>query len=1851
MRTNFAETLLWQLVLAVTLAAVATVGYGQQVSEDDKRDVFASVALPGQSKTLLPNGQWLLLGGEAKGSPTSVVQVYDAATPATLLLSSMGAPRAGHTATVLPDGRVLILGGTGVDNRIVESVQVFDPATATFVELQIAGVTPRTEHTATLLTDGRILVAGGISASGQVQRDAQLIDTLTWQVETLDAELDAPRFGHLAALMPASSVLLWGGFGSANQPLTSALLFAPGLEQFFPIPPLEVADALARLSEPGAPAVTGAIPPSGAIDVAIDGRLSVRFSTPLQPPSLNAETVVLYGPAGVVSTKVVPTEGGLLLFITPAQDLFPGSQYTLFLSGAVDANGERLPLSAISFRTASIAPSTLHPTRPATQLPTGDRNGGSNNSNGSGMVVANETTAAAAASAAPDAQSPDRNKVAPSTDDDEEWIPGPAQFHGDWRAHRKPPQLSKAKPPVASAGVTALSGLVLRLNGIPLANVTLSVGSRSAKTDADGFFLLTDIPAGKQTLTIDGVTANRTDASYGLFESVVEVRAGQTNELPYTIWMPKLDTQHTIKIPSPTTEEVVLTTPRIPGFEVHLPKGVVIRDRAGHIVTEVGITAVPLDRTPFPQPFMDFPVYYTVQPGGAFIQGLDGTKVESARLVYPNYTQLPPGQRADFWLYDPVEKGWYVYGQGAVTADGTRVLPDKGVGLYEFTGGGYSGGSAPVGPGPPPCAADACCGGPAGGPPGDDQGGGGSWKGGGDVGDPACGNTGDPVNLATGLFVQTERDLAIKDVVPLSVLRVYRQNNDLVGTFGKGTSTPYDMYLYTSNPSTFPDLILVLADGGQVKYPRTSGSGITDGVYQHFGSPSPFYGSKIQLGGTGSHLDYVLTMVDGRKFVFYHHLGKLVSFSDRLGNTTTINRPIDGNGNPGAIASIVGPTGRTITFSTNPADGTVNTVMDALGRMFSYTYINQYLSTVSDPEGGVRHYTYDANNRLWKVQDPNGNVSGATRVTIEYDANGRVYRETFADGSTMLFTYTLSGGSVTQTSVTDQRGNVRQVAFNSLGYVTSSTYPVGKPEVQTTTFTRDLTSGLLTTKTDALGRNTGYTYDSFGKLKTVTLLQGTANAVTTTYNYEPTFHQLSSVTDPLGHTWQYTFDSLGNRTAAIDPLGNTTVLGYDGHGKITSVTDALGHTTSAVFDGSDLISITDPLSRTTTLSYDAVGRPFKMVSPMGHVTQARYDNLNRLKQVTDPLSFPVNLGYDANGNLLSSQDQNANPPTNYSYNNLSRRYIKTDALTHQDTTLYDVAGKFMQFTDRKGQVAGASYDNANRVQQIGFGATAVHPTAYQSTIGYTYDAGNRVTDIVDSLSGTVHRNYDGLNRLILEQTPQGSVTYAYYASGMRQTMTVASQPTVTYTYDNANRLTQIQSGTGGSGLGTVGLAYDAANRRQTATLPNGVLITYNYDNANQLTGLAYTKGTTTVGTLTYGYDADGRRNSVGGTLAQIVLPQAVASTSYNANNQMLQWGSQSYSYDLNGNITGDGSKTFTWDSRDQLTALSGSVTAGFGYDGFGRRISKSIGMTATGYLYDGLSLVQELTGTSPKANLLTGRLIDEVFLRNQSGTASNVLADALGSVIGLTDGNGSITSSYAYEPYGATTQAGASNENSQQFTGRENDGTGLMYYRARYYIPNCGRFAAEDPIGIVGGLNKYQYANGGPSNVRDPLGLFGYGFPWGPQPGPVAPATPPQSQGAPCGAASGVRGPDFVAFEVDAYVASAWGIFSRDGDSFVGGGVNYSAPNPLGTNASAVAGWLNSPSVAPGQTNDFLAGYGGGATMAYAGIGGGLMWGSDGSTATVFGVGGGAKPMGTPASPVTATFGLSSNQGNTGICW
>ena len=479
--------------------------------------------------------------------------------------------------------------------------------------------------------------------------------------------------------------------------------------------------------------------------------------------------------------------------------------------------------------------------------------------------------------------------------------------------------------------------------------------------------------------------------------------------------------------------------------------------------------------------------------------------------------------------------------------------------------------------------------------------------------------------------------------------------------------------------------------------------------------------------------------------------------------------------------------------------------------------------------------------------------------------------------------------------------------------------------------------------------------------------------------------------------------------------------------------------------------------------------------PRGQRTRLTWDALNRLTQTTDPRGGTTALTYDGNGNLLSLTDARSNATT-YAYNSMDRVTTRTDPLTRAETYVYDNNGNLTSVTDRKSQTTSLTYDALDRPTQQTFQGGA--------TISYTWDAGNRLTQLVDSVAGTITRTYDGLDRLLTETTSNGTVTYTYDAAGRRAAMAVPGQATISYGYDNADRLTSITQGSA-----VVTFEYDDANRRTRLTLPNGVKTEYAYDAASRLTGLTYKLGTNTLGNLTYTYDAASQRTKVGGTWARTLLPTAVASATYNAANHQTTFSGQTLTYDLNGNLTGDGTNTYVWDVRNQLASISGPLPASFVYDPLGRRQRKTVNGTTTDFVYDGLNPVQEAIGATT-VNLLTGLGIDEYFTRTSGGTTEYLLSEALGSTVALADGSGVVATEHSYEPFGTVTATGTGSGNELQYTGREDDGTGVYYYRARYYHPGLQRFLSEDPIEFMGGdTNLYAYVANDPIGNGDPYGL------------------------------------------------------------------------------------------------------------------------------------------------------------------
>jgi RHS repeat-associated protein len=981
------------------------------------------------------------------------------------------------------------------------------------------------------------------------------------------------------------------------------------------------------------------------------------------------------------------------------------------------------------------------------------------------------------------------------------------------------------------------------------------------------------------------------------------------------------------------------------------------------------------------------------------------------------------------------------------------------------------------------------------------------------VGNCQCLNSpfGSSANYASGNLYDTRDIISTRGTgLPLSFSLSY---NSLDGSFGRlGWNWTHN---YNSKIMVAGDTLILIEGDGKRSFFMNDGTGI-----YHAPQNTGDY-STVELNSG----QYELTKKDGTVYSFDATSGNLLSITDRNGNSITLTYT------NGYLTSVSDAYGRSIGL-TYDSTGRITTVTDFASRATHINYnASGMLSSITDPAGNSWHYTYDPYGKMLSKTDPAGYVT-----TYAYDLHYRISSSTNPAG-----TKTISYGTNNTTTITERDGSVWTYKYDPM---VSAPLEVTGPDNGKTTSTYDANGNLLS-KTEPNGNVTTYTYDSYGNMLSMT--DALNNTATYTYNQ---WGQVTSVTDQQGNVTTNTYDSNGNLISTTDPSGGVTQYQYDSKGNVTSVTTPLGQVTTMTYDQyGNPATVTDPTGSVSTLTYDISGNMLSQTDALGNTTTFEYNVQNQLVNVIDSQGNETSYTYDADGNRTSAMDANENVTfyeynynnqpvrvtdpldnvTTYTYgstgcpscgggtdkltsvtdaNNHIIRYqydpsgrlsTMTDQLGNIETYAYDLNGNLITLTDRKGQVTSYIYDSLNRMTRATY--------ADGSYTTYAYDSTDKVTTITDSISGTITYTYSTANsgmpvgKVINETTSQGSISYTYDTIGRRTSMTATGQPAVYYTYDLNNRLTDINTTINGVNAG-FSLSFDALGRRTEITLPNGLMTNYTYDNASRLLNLEHLNPAQQVlESLTYTYDANGNRISMNRASVTPPWPQPISNTSYNAANQMLTFNDKNITYDANGNMTSVtnscGTTNYTWDVRNRLIGISGyksdcsTLSATFGYDAIGRRIQKTINGTTTQYIYDEMDIIQEKQNGSVTANYIRSLNIDEPLARIKSdGTIRYYQTDALGSVIALTDETGVVKTTYTYDPFGNVTVSGEASDNPFQYTGRENDNTGLYYYRARYYSPDLQRFISEDPIGVEGGINLFAYAKNNPIGFRDPMGLI-----------------------------------------------------------------------------------------------------------------------------------------------------------------
>lgn len=957
-----------------------------------------------------------------------------------------------------------------------------------------------------------------------------------------------------------------------------------------------------------------------------------------------------------------------------------------------------------------------------------------------------------------------------------------------------------------------------------------------------------------------------------------------------------------------------------------------------------------------------------------------------------------------------------------------------------------------------------------------------------DPGDDGPCKSGSPVELASGNFVHSARDLLIAGLGPaIDMMRTYNSRDMRKGPFGNGWVFAFDERLVETT-----DGVQVLAICSKPNGKRDVFTKRADGTYQ----PPPHARESLVK---NSDKSYTLRESGGlvRRF---NADGRLVAITDRNGNTLTL--AYDATGFPTAVTDA---SGRTVQL-TKGADGRVESITDPANRTVRYAYDSVgNLTRFTDPLGNATTYQYDSKRNLVAVSDPRGNKL----MGVTYDAKGRV--ATLLDGAE-TYTYSYLTGP-RRTTRRDTSNNTWTYFYNDTDNLTRLTDPLGNSE----TYTYDVRFNLASF-TDKNGNKTTYTYDAAGNPLTITDALG----ATRTFTYDPSFNRPLTVRDRAGNVSKHEYDSRGNLTKTTNPNGQSTLFQYDSKGQLVAIIDAAGRTTrfeysvhgnltrltdpsgagsSATFDTlGNVLVVTDAEGRQTSHTYDAnlrlthtgdarggqtvrefdaAGNIVAATLPDGARTTYEYDSFNRLTKATNPLNQATTFAYDRRNNLTSQTDAKGQQ-IRFTYDAVDRLVLKNRPDGGINYT-YDRVGNLLTITDADSSVS-FTFDASNRLTDARTGSSSHQPT---TLIRFTYDAnGNRRT-MTDPTGGVTNYEYDALSRLTSLTDPSSQIyRFTYDAASRRKQISKPAGAATVYTYDDANHLVTLLNQSAAGNL-TLSYAYDRAGNRLNMTDSVGAHA-YSYDSLYRLTGATHSGGGNPA--ETYAYDSLGNRTS----------SHLSATYAHNAANRLTADAQFDYQYDANGNLTSRKERasgkttTYAYDSENQLVRIDfpDATSALYRYDGLGRRIEKVVNGQTRQFVYDGQDILFEYAaGGTVEARYTHGPDADEVLGVRRGGTNSFFETDAQGSVIRVTDGT-NVEAAYEYDSFGNVVNQTGAARGPYLFHGREFDAeSGLYYFRARYYAPALGRFLNEDPIKFAGGLNFYQFAQGNAVNVSDPFGL------------------------------------------------------------------------------------------------------------------------------------------------------------------
>ena len=939
----------------------------------------------------------------------------------------------------------------------------------------------------------------------------------------------------------------------------------------------------------------------------------------------------------------------------------------------------------------------------------------------------------------------------------------------------------------------------------------------------------------------------------------------------------------------------------------------------------------------------------------------------------------------------------------------------------------------------------------------------------------------DPVNVATGNFIEHECDLSFEHAPAASLIKLERMYNSVAvtypeeapsGIFGLGWSSTLDTQLTLSNTGA----VWHTPDGRALAFPRM-GDGFGrvpsesywlsktvpgDELYSYVSTATTKAiktaenaGSKVSAPTAPAYYWVVYNSKHVR--YFYDPSGAWTGVME--GHYATLTLPLySSDSATGALelTDIVHPAsgrGIQIRYGSSPRDNRIRPesastylIDHDVQILDTVTYIyddDDLLAAVNRPDG-IRRYTHNAKRLIEEVWD----VNGHREVTNTYDGQGRVIHQLTEHSREVSFVYAPGIMTIVADAITGDSSNIWR--SDERGRLSSMTAADGSRQVMRydkfgnrisvterdgSTISRSYDShSRLAKQLTPEGALSKYTWDEHNRLLTTSVCDfrdrlNPGDPVVVSYTYEPTGANPNPITmtDGNGHTTEYSWDEYGNLLSVTDPTGIRTTYTYNAR--------------------QELISITNGVGDTVHLEYDKHGRIVQVRDALDHVTSTHWNSAGQIASVTDAAGSRWSLTYPeltpeeldvpafVRQNLTSSDTHRAHNTsrpmgqlpvsltdpyghvTHFEYNNGNQLTAVTDPLGRTNRAVFDAWGNTVKTINALGAVTNYEYDGLSQLIAV------TDPLGARSE--FDYDLAGEISQITDATGVVTHRTVN--RRTGKETTSSGGILGSSFRHIDYLGRVIIEGENNTHSSQPVRRASQNSKSSSASPRSgetvTEFTTYDAAGNPVETLDAQGGLTRRTYDAANRLIHEVSAAGRT----QTFDYDQAGRLRRIGVGLS---VPEQKPTVGENVEwEEPTAWAYTTLTYDAASRIIArtypDGTTEHTtYDALGRIIRVQhGARTATYAYDRCSRLIRMSDNSAGNRrFIYDAAGqLVTAVDALGYRTHFEYDAAGQMVSTLDATGQVTTYIYDAAGQLIRTVKGAGStaeITSTYTYDAAG-----------------------------------------------------------------------------------------------------------------------------------------------------------------------------------------------------------------------------------------